>query len=389
MGDSDWRVLDGVSTTWFDAPSLSRSAVMAGRIAEKLSVMAVDVRTCGLRVRVDSAEDAEIVSEVVRDFGLVSDPSALQSLSVVLESAEPSALRPFWQRALGYAPGDDGGLVDPLRRDPTLRFRVSGESRPVRHRIHMDVARPASAAELASLGEATGPYGVRHADADGNELDLVPGSPLGEGNEAADWYAVFSAMACYRVDSPQRQHDLAAAAAALADEAGFPLLIDLRPGMVVLDSGKDLWEADAHGLDLDFTALAARIQSVAREIGATADAELPRFVQLFFDAADIAAVRAFWIAALGYVEDRRDGVSDIYDPRRLSPELVFQSLDASDMPRRRQRNRASIELEVPLDIATSRLDTALGAGGQLLEESDGRSRLADPEGNELVIVSTA
>ena len=39
-------------------------------------------------------------------------------LSVVFESANPSAVRRFWQRVLDYAPGEDGGLADPLRRDP-------------------------------------------------------------------------------------------------------------------------------------------------------------------------------------------------------------------------------------------------------------------------------
>lgn len=63
------------------------------------------------------------------------------------------------------------------------------------------------------------------------------------------------AMACYRDTSPTQQRDLAAAAAALADDTGFPLLVDLRPGLVIIDSGKDQWEDDAHGLELDFTEL--------------------------------------------------------------------------------------------------------------------------------------
>src|SRR5205085_290967 len=97
--------------------------------------------------------------------------------------------------------------------------------------------------------------------------------------------------------------------------------------------------------------VAANLQSAARELGATADPGLPRFVQLFFDAADVSAVRSFWVAALGYTHDRRGGVSDILDPRRLSPELVFQELDASEDDRRRQRNRVHVELAVPADLA--------------------------------------
>src|SRR6188472_2203362 len=291
---TDWRAVDGGATAWFDAPSLLEGAALAGRIVELSAEILVDLRAAGVRVRLGSDELAGAVSAVARDLGLAANPAVLQHLSVVFESANPTVVRRFWQRVLDYAPGDDGGLVDPLRRDYAIRIRQSSESRPLRNRIHLDVVRPPTAVEQANLGEASGPYGVCHADPDGNEVDLVPGAALGEGIGTADWQSVFSAMACYRTTSPTQQRDLAAAAAALADDAGFPLLIDLRPGLVIIDSGKDQWEADAHGLELDFTDLAEQIQTAARELGATADPGLPRFTQLFLDAADVAAVRAFW-----------------------------------------------------------------------------------------------
>ncbi|WP_344171283.1 VOC family protein [Kribbella lupini] len=391
MADSgtDWRLLDGVATAWFGATSLTEAAGLAERIVELSADIAVDVRATGVRVRLDSGEHAEAVSAAARELGLTADPAALQHLSVVLESANPPEVRQFWQRVLDYAPGEDGGLVDPLRRDPALRIRQSTEPRPLRHRIHLDVVRPTAAVEQVGLGEGSGPYGVCHSDPDGNEVDLVPGDPLGETPETADWQAVFSAVACYRVTSPTQQRDLTAAAAALADAAGFPLLIDLRPGLVILDTGKDRWEADAHGLDLDFTDLAEKIQTAARELGATPEPGLPRFVQLFLDAADVEAVRAFWLAVLGYAPDRRTGLRDIHDPRWLNPVLLFQELDASDTERRRQRNRIHFELAVPPDLAQPRLAAAIAAGGRLLDESTDRWRVADPEGNELVIVSGA
>ena len=152
---------------------------------------------------------------------------------------------------------------------------------------------------------------------------------------------------------------------------------------------RDQWEDDAHGLELDFTDLARDVQTGARALGATADPGLPRFAQIFLDAADVAAVRAFWVAALGYTHDRRAGASDIHDPRRLNPVLLFQGLDASETERRRQRNRIHVELAVPSDLAQKRLATIVAAGGRLLEESEVRWRVADPEGNELVIVSGA
>jgi hypothetical protein len=339
-----------------------------------------------VQVRLVSDEHAAAFSAAARDLGLAADPSLLQRLSVVFDTSTPSEVRRFWQRVLNYAPADDGGLADPWRRDPGLRIRQSTESRPLRNRIHLDVVRPPSAVEQVGLGEASGPYGVCHIDPDGNEVDLVPGAPLGTQVETADWQAVFSAMACYRVSSPAQQSDLADAAAGLADDIGFPLLVDLRPGLVIIDSGKDQWEDDAHGLELDFTDLAGHLQAAARKLGATVDPGVPRFLQLFLDAADVAAVRAFWVAALGYHHDRRAGASDICDPRRLNPVLVFQELDASETARRAQRNRIHVELALPSDFAQARLATTLAAGGRLLDESGDHWRIADPEGNELVIV---
>lgn len=386
---TDWRVVDGLAIAWFDAPSLIVGAELAGRLVELTSELAIDVRSTGVRVRAGTGDHAEAVSAAARELGLVADPAVLQQIGVVVETADPSGVGQFWQRVLGYAPGDHGDLVDPLRRDPTMRIRPSGEARPLRNRIHLDVVRPAASVEQVDLGAAFGPYGVCHADPDGNEVDLVPGDPLGERPATADWHAVFGAVACYRTASVGQQRDLAAAAAALADDAGFPLLIDLRAGLVILDSGKDLWDADAHGLDLDFDELAGKIQAAARDLGAVADPALPRFVQLFLDAADVPTVRAFWMAALGYAHDRRDGLPDIHDPRWLNPVLVFQELDASDTERRSQRNRLHLELALPSDIAEDRLATLLDAGGRVLDQSADRRRVADPEGNELEIVSTA
>ncbi len=382
----DWRVVDGVVTAWFDAPTLSAGAALAGRVLGESPGALVDLRATGARVRLDSPGHAGAVTEAARELGLSADPAALQHVGVVLESPDPAAVRPFWQRALDYAPLA-GGLADPLRRDPALLLRAADEPRPLRNRVHLDVVRPEGVVEREGLGEATGPFGVRHTDADGNEVDLVPGGALEGTADTADWAGVFSAMACYRVSSTTQQLDVASAAAALADDAGFPLLVDLRPGLVVLDSGKDRWEADAHGLGLEFTDLAGAIQAAAREHGAAADPALPRFVQLFLDAADVPALRAFWSAALGYAPDRRDWVTDLDDPRRLNPVLSFQEIDRSETERRRQRNRLHMELAVPPDAAHARLATITAAGGRLLDEAPGRWRIADPELNELVLTS--
>ena len=387
----DWRGVDGSRSAWFDAPSLGAGADLVGRLLDLDGLVSLDVRTTGVRVRFAPAAPGralDAASAAARELGLASRPSVLQQLGVVIESVDPEAVRPFWQRALDYVPAPGGDLADPLRRDPAVRIRPSPELRPLRNRVHLDVVRPPDQIDRAGLGEATGTYGVRHSDRDGNEVDLVPGEQLGDlggVSGTTDWQVVFSAMACYRVRSTAQQRDLMTAAAALAGEAGFPLLIDVRPGLVVLDSGKDQWLGDAHGLAVDFTALAGALQRAARGIGATPEPGLARFVQVFFDAADVGAVRGFWAAALGYVPDRRPEVTDIHDPRWLTPELVFQQLDVSDAARRRQRNRIHLELALPSDVAARRVDETQTAGGRLLESSQGRWRLSDPEGNELVV----
>src|SRR5688572_20188581 len=105
---ADWRALGGVPTAWFDAPSLAAAAGLAGRVLELDPGASVDVRPTGVRVRLSAAEHAESVSGAARELGAVADPAALQRVSVVVESPNPSAVGPFWLRALGYAPGEGG-----------------------------------------------------------------------------------------------------------------------------------------------------------------------------------------------------------------------------------------------------------------------------------------
>src|SRR4029077_823071 len=132
---TDWRVVDGVATAWFDAPSLIEGAALAGRIVELSAQIVVDLRATGMQVRLDSDEHAEAVSAAARDLGLAANPAVLQHLSGVFESADPAVGRGVWQRARDYEPGEHGGLTDPLRRDPAIRIRQSTEPRPLRNRV--------------------------------------------------------------------------------------------------------------------------------------------------------------------------------------------------------------------------------------------------------------
>ena len=337
-------------------PVADRGGCAAGRIVELSAEIVIDLPPAtGMRVRLDSDEHAEAVSAAGRDLGLAANPAVLQHLSVVFESANPTVVRRFWQRVLDYAPGEDGGLVDPLRRDPAYESgsrRSRGRSETASTSTWCRRPRRSSRRVL-----------VRHPDRSGSATPTPTATRStwcrarrsARGSEQPTGRRCSTAMACYRTTSPTQQRDLAAAAAALADDTGFPLLVDLRPGLVIIDSGKDQWEDDAHGLELDFTDLAGNLQTAARDLGATADPGLPRFAQLFLDAADVAAVRAFWVAALGYTHDQRAGVIDIHDPAAAEPRAGVPELDALEKERRRQRNRIHFELAVPSDLAPTRL----------------------------------
>lgn len=405
MNDRDlpaaWRLLADGPAAWFDAPSHAAGAALVTRLAGQADRLDLELRQGGVRVRIVPADSgptaddtalAQSVSAAAEDLGLPADPAALQSVSLVLEALDRPAVTAFWRTVLGYDVGGDA-LVDPGRRDPRLLIRPQDQPRTLRNRIHLDVARPqAVTREVVDTVTAQGAierqsndWYATLADADGNEVDVIPIGPydtLGDGPDTADWRALFGAMTCYPVTSPAAGAELAAAVAELADTAGFPLLIDLRPGRVTVDTGKD------QGEDSRFQALAPRIQATARDLGLRADPAALRFVQIGIDAVDLPAVQAFWLAVLHYDRDPRGPtVTDIVDPRRLDPVLFFQPMPESERERRRQRNRIHVALSVPADAADTRLETALASGGRIVEAHPGRSVVADPEGNELVLTA--
>jgi hypothetical protein len=338
----------------------------------------------------DDVELTRSISLAARDLGLAADPSVLQTVELVIETARRPALASFWQNVLGYEDAGPARLTDPARRGPGLSLRQSA-ARPVRDRIHLDVIRPPDvvmAARQAVAQEPFGAYGVALADADGNEVDLVPGNRLSEGPETSDWQVVFAAMAVYPVDSPRRAADLASVVARLADEAGLPLMVDVRADGVTIDGGKDQWDDGEGSPRSEFLDLAVAIQAAARHLGLWADPTQARFVQLGMDAVDVPSVRAFWAAVLGYEDDPRPFVTDIYDPRRLGPVLFFQSMDGSDAERRQHRNRLRLRLVVPDDGIQGRLDAAVAAGGRVVAaDPTTGGTVADPEGNVLEIVT--
>ncbi|MCA2214318.1 VOC family protein [Jidongwangia harbinensis] len=193
------------------------------------------------------------------------------------------------------------------------------------------------------------------------------------------------------VDSLSGAVDTAArAVAACGPDADRHLHLDLRPDRVVLTlQSRDVAALTARDVDL-----AHRISAAVGEAGRRTEPETgtaaPRSVQLVeiaIDARDIAAVRPFWKAVLGYVDEAgADGPEDpIVDPVGQGPAIWFQRMDRP----REQRNRIHFDVCVPHDEAPRRIEAALAAGGRLLSADRAPAFwvLADAEGNEACVTT--
>jgi 4a-hydroxytetrahydrobiopterin dehydratase len=170
-----------------------------------------------------------------------------------------------------------------------------------------------------------------------------------------------------------------------ADEC---LLLDLRPGRLELT----LHGAGAAGLTGREVAHAREIATAAAEMGLVLEpgAGGRRSVQaleIAVDAVDIAAVRPFWKAVLGYADERGGGGprDPIVDPLAQGPAVWFQQMSAP----RAQRNRLHLDVSVPHDEAPARIRDALAAGGTLVSDARAPSFwvLADAEGNEVCLTT--
>jgi 4a-hydroxytetrahydrobiopterin dehydratase len=188
--------------------------------------------------------------------------------------------------------------------------------------------------------------------------------------------AIYSEVLAASLEQAAEAASTAVSAAGL-DGQGH-LTVDIRADRAVLR----LHSADAGGVrgrDLRL----ARVVSAA--VSTTPAAASLQGLEIAIDASDIPAVRPFWKAITGYVDE--PGPSDLsdglIDPLGRGPAIWFQQMDAP----RPQRNRIHLDIDVPHDAAAARIAAALEAGGTLLsaEAAPAFWVLADPEGNEACI----
>jgi 4a-hydroxytetrahydrobiopterin dehydratase len=107
-------------------------------------------------------------------------------------------------------------------------------------------------------------------------------------------------------------------------------------------------------------------------------------LEIAIDALDIPLVRPFWKAVTEYADEPGSELNAaLLDPSGRGPAIWFQQMDVP----RPQRNRIHIDVDVPHEAASARIDAAIAAGGRLLSDDAAPAFwvLADPEGNEACI----
>ncbi|TDD14603.1 VOC family protein [Nonomuraea diastatica] len=171
-------------------------------------------------------------------------------------------------------------------------------------------------------------------------------------------------------------------AAAGGDGTGR-LHVDLGSDRVMVSTQTEGWTTETD------IAIAQRIAALGLplEPGTSTPPRSVQQLEIAVDALDIAAVRPFWKAVLGYGDegDRTGATDPLIDPLGQGPAVWFQQMEVP----RPQRNRIHLDICVPHDEGPGRVRTALRAGGRLVSEAKAPAFwvLADAEGNE-VCVST-
>ncbi|MEU9834171.1 VOC family protein [Streptosporangium sp. NPDC048047] len=194
-----------------------------------------------------------------------------------------------------------------------------------------------------------------------------------------------------------------AAAGVTPEEIELAHLISAAVGGLGLRTGPEIAGSEVTGRESQPDGTTAAEIKETKETAETADQGLrpdaadpetagrgsrsDQILEIAVDALDIAAIRPFWKAVMGYVDEAgASGPEDpLVDPVGQGPAIWFQQMDAP----RLQRNRIHLDVSVPHDEAPHRIRAALAAGGVLVYDSEAPAFwvLADAEGNEACVTT--
>ena len=92
---------------------------------------------------------ARRISEIARELGIAAEPSAVTEIELALDTADLSAVAPFWAALLtGSTDSLDGDdVVDPSGRVPLLWFQHTDAHETPRQRFHLDLWVPPEVAD--------------------------------------------------------------------------------------------------------------------------------------------------------------------------------------------------------------------------------------------------
>jgi len=198
----------------------------------------------------------------------------------------------------------------------------------------------------------------------------------------ADWRVLGDgATAFFRTIS------LADAARLVERVAGLPEAQDHRPDIDIRPKGvtvRLLTKTDEwYGMSRRDIDVARAISAAARELGLEADPSVVRSFLVVPGAPDTAAIMPFWRAALGF-EPRPDSPDeDLVDPEDRLPGFWFEAMQE---PRPDGGGAIHVAIWLPYELAESRVQAALAAGGRLVRDRAPMWwTLADAAGNEVDI----
>jgi 4a-hydroxytetrahydrobiopterin dehydratase len=191
-----------------------------------------------------------------------------------------------------------------------------------------------------------------------------------------DWVVVHGgATAVFRIGSLSEAAHLVAAVAKAPGIAGAGVLLTLSETHVSVRLSRDVWSLEPRHVEL-----ARIVSSIAHEHGAVPDRAAVQEVQIAIAAKSAAIDVGFWRAVLGYAPMADDNA---IDPLGHGSTVWMQQLDES----KPLRHAMHIDVSVAREHVKVRLETALAAGGRIVDEAHAPSHwtLADRAGNRVCI----